>query len=99
MASYKINYHLTNCNLTAASSENYDTDGNIIHFCGKAVDGCYFLPNDGDYNYISRLSSGQTKITNFNLSRVSSSDDAKVINGSIDGISSNGKYFSKRFMI
>lgn len=96
MASYKINYHLTNCNTTAASSENYDTDGNIIHFCGKAVDGCYFLPNDGDYNYISRLSGGSTKITHFNLSRVSASDDRKVINGDIDGISSDGKYFSKR---
>jgi hypothetical protein len=96
MASYKINYHLTNCSTTAASSENYDTDGNIIHFCGKAVDGCYFLPNDGDYNYISRLSSGTTKITHFNLSRVSASDDAKVVSGSIDGISSDGKYFSKR---
>lgn len=96
MASYKINYHLTNCNTTAASSENYNTDGNIIYFCGKAVDGCYFLPNDGDYNYISRLSSGTTKITRFNLSRVSASDDAKVISGIIDGISSDGKYFSKR---
>ena len=96
MASYKINYHLTNCSTTAASSENYDTDGNIVHFCGKAVDGCYFLPNDGDYNYISRLSSGTTKITKFNLPRVSASDDAKVVSGSIDGISSDGKYFSKR---
>ena len=96
MASYKINYHLTNCTTTAASSENYDTDGNIIHFCGKAVDGCHFLPEDGDYNYISRLSSGTTKVTHFNLSRVSASDDSKVISGSIDGISSDGKYFSKR---
>lgn len=96
MASYKINYHLTNCNTTAASSENYDTDGNIIHFCGKAVDGCYFLPNDGDYNYISRLSGGSTKVTKFNLSRVSARDDEKVINGNIDGISSDGKYLSKR---
>lgn len=96
MASYKINYHLTNCNTTAASSENYDTDGNIIHFCGKAVDGCYFFPNDGDYNYISRLSGGSTKITKFNISRVSASDDNKVINGDIDGISSDGRYFSKR---
>lgn len=96
MASYKINYHLTNCNTTAASSENYDTDGNIIRFCGKAVDGCYFLPNDGDYNYISRLSGGSTKFTKFNLSRVSASDNEKVIKGDIDGISSDGKYFSKR---
>lgn len=96
MASYKINYHPTNCTTTAASSENYDTDGSIISFCGKAVNGCYFLPNDGDYNYISRLSDGSTKITKFNLSRVSSSDDYKVIKGNIDGISSDGKYFSKR---
>lgn len=96
MASYKINYHLTNCSTTAASSENYDTDGNIIRFCGKAVDGCHFLPNDGDYNYISRLSSGTTKVTHFNLSRVSASDDSNVVNGTIDGISSDGKYFSKR---
>lgn len=96
MASYKINYHLTNCTTTAASSENYDTDGNIIHFCGKAVDGCHFLPNDSDYNYISRLSSGTTKITHFNLSRVSADDDRKVISGDIDGISSDGKYLSKR---
>lgn len=96
MASYKINYHLTNCTTTAVSSENYDTDGNIIKFCGKAVDGCYFLPNDGDYNYISRLSGGTTKITRFKLSRVSASDNSKVISGDIDGISSDGKYFSKR---
>lgn len=96
MASYKINYHLTNCTTTAASSTNYDTEGNIIHFCGKAVEGCRFLPSDGDYNYISRLSSGTTKITRFNLQRVSSSDNAKVISGDIDGISSDGKYFSKR---
>lgn len=96
MASYKINYHLTNCTTTKASSVNYDTDGNIIHFCGKAVDGCHFLPNDGDYNYISRLSNGSTKVTKFNLSRVSAGDDSKVISGSIDGISSDGKYFSKR---
>lgn len=98
MASYKINYHLTNCTTTAASSENYDTDGNIVNFCGKAADGCYFLPNDGDYNYISRLSNGTTKITSFNLSRASASDDIKIINGSIDGISSDGKYFSKRLL-
>jgi hypothetical protein len=96
MTSYKINYHLTNCNTTTTSSENYDTDGNIIKFCGKAADGCYFLPNDGDYNYISRLSSGTTKVTKFNLSRVSASDNSKVMSGSIDGISSDGKYFSKR---
>lgn len=96
MSSYKINYHLTNCNTTSVSSENYDTDGNIIHFCGKAADGCYFLPNDGDNCYISRLSNGSTKITKFNLSKVSGSDDAEVKSGNIDGISSDGKYFSKR---
>lgn len=96
MASYKINYHLTNCTTTTVSSVNYDTDGNTINFCGKAVDGCYFLPNDGENNYISRMKSGSLTVTKFNLTRVSASDDAKVINGSIDGITSDGKYFSKR---
>lgn len=98
MASYKINYHLTNCTTTDISSENYDTDGNIVNFCGKAVEGCYFLPDDGEYNYISRLRDGSTTIDKLNLSRVSASNDLKVINGSIDGISSDGKYFSKRLM-
>lgn len=96
MASYKINYHLTNCTTTEVSSTNYDTDGNFIYFCGKAVDGCYFLPQDGENNYISRMKSGSISITKFNLSRVSASDDRKVINGSMDGITSDGKYFSKR---
>lgn len=96
MASYKINYHLTNCTTTAVSSVNYDNEGNTVNFCGKAVDGCYFLPNDGDNNYITRMKSGSSTITKFSLSKVSPSDDAKVISGSIDGISSDGKYFSKR---
>jgi hypothetical protein len=96
MASYKINYHLTNCTTTEVSSVNYDTDGNIIHFCGKAVDGCYFLPNDDENNYISRMKSGSLTVTKINLSRVSASDNNKVINGDIDGITSDGKYFSKR---
>lgn len=96
MASYKINYHLTNCNITAVSSENYDTEGDIICFCGKAVDGCYFLPQDGDNNYISRSFNGSPRITNFNLNRVSSGEDSKIVSGVIDGISSDGKYFSKR---
>lgn len=96
MASYKINYHLTNCTTTAVSSVNYDNEGNTINFCGKAVDGCYFLPNDGENNYISRMKSGSSTVTKFNLTKVSASDDAKVISGSIDGISSDGKYLSKR---
>ena len=96
MASYKINYHLTNCTTTEVSSVNYDTDGNAIYFCGKAADGCYFLANDGENNYISRMKSGSLAVTKFNVSKVSASDDAKVKSGYIDGISSDGKYFSKR---
>lgn len=96
MAQYPINYHLTNCNTTTLSSENYNTDDDIVYFAVKAVDGCYFLPSDGTYNYISRLSGGSIKVTNFNLTKVSASDDSKVINGSIDGITSDGKYLTKR---
>lgn len=96
MAQYKINYHLTNCNTTTLSSVNYNTDSDIVFFAAKAVDGCYFLPSDGDYNYISRLSGGSTKVTHFNLTKVSASDNNKVISGAIDGITSDGKYLTKR---
>lgn len=96
MAQYKINYHLTNCNTTTLSSANYNTDGDIVYFAAKAADGCYFLPSDGDYNYISRLSSGSTKVTHFNLTKVSASDNNKVISGAMDGITSDGKYLTKR---
>lgn len=98
MASYKINYHLTNCTTTEISSTNYDTENNVIHFCGKAVDGCYFLPQDGNNNYISRMKSGSITITHFNVPRVSASDNTKVINGDVDGITSDGKYLSKRLV-
>jgi hypothetical protein len=96
MASYKINYHLKNCTTTSISSVNYDTDGEYTAFCAKAVDGCYFLPQDGNNNYISRMFNSSVRITNFNLERLPASDDSKVINGLIDGISSDGKYLSKR---
>lgn len=96
MASYKINYQLTNCTTTSVSSVNYDNEGSIINFCGKAVDGCNFLQNDGENNYISRMKSGSLTVTKFNLSRVSASEDEQVKSCSIDGISSDGKYFSKR---
>ena len=98
MASYKINYHLTNCNTTTLSSVNYNTDGDIVYFAAKAADGCYFLQSDGDYNYISRLSGGSTKVTHFNLQKVSASDNNKVISGAVDGITSDGKYLSKRLI-
>lgn len=98
MASYKINYHLTNCTTTEVSSINYDNEGNTVRFCGKAVDGCYFLPDDGENNYISRMKAGSLTVTKFNLSRVPASDDSKIINGYIDGISSDGKYFSMRMV-
>lgn len=68
----------------------------LFSFCGKAVDGCYFLPNDGDNNYISRMRNGSVAVTNFNLQKVSPSDNGKVINAELDGITSDGKYFSKR---
>lgn len=42
------------------------------------------------------MKSGSSTVTKFNLTKVSASDDAKVISGSIDGISSDGKYLSKR---
>lgn len=99
MTTYKINYHLTQCQKTSASSETYANDtATLARFCAKAEDGCYFLPNDGDHNYISRKKDGKVEVTKFAEAKVTPSNDHSVINGEMDGITSDGKYFSHRML-
>lgn len=99
MATYKINYHLTQCQKTSVSSETYANDtATLARFCAKAEDGCYFLPNDGEHNYISRHKNGIVEVTKFTETKVSPSNDNSVIAGEMDGITSDGKYFSHRML-
>ena len=99
MATYNIVLDLVRCT-DNNSSKNYTNNNETwAIFAAKAVDGCEFKENDGDNFYITRMFNGSTKKTPFNVTKVSSSNDQKVINGEIDGITSDGKYICRRVTV
>ena len=99
MATYNINLDLVRC-IDNNSSKTYTNNNETwAIFAAKAVDGCEFKENDGDNFYITRMFNGSTKTTPFNVTKVSSSNDQKVINGEIDGITSDGKYICRRVTV
>lgn len=62
----------------------------------KAVDGCYFVENDGSNNFF--IYNGNKNFP-LNLEKVSSADDQKVIDGELTGITSDGKYACRRLRL
>lgn len=99
MATYTIKLELFQCTDNNSSTAYTNDDSELAIFAAKAVDGCTFKKNDGENFYVSRLFNGSTKVTNFNVTKVSASENQKVINGEIDGITSDGKYICKRVTI
>ena len=99
MATYNINLDLVRCTDNNSSNEYVNNNETWAIFAAKAVDGCTFKENDGDNFYITRMFNGSTKKTPFNVTKVSSSNDQKVINGEIDGITSDGKYICRRVTV
>lgn len=99
MAVFPIKLDLVNCTDNNLSTEYVNNNDTWAIFAAKAVDGCEFKENDGDNFYITRMFTGSTKKTPFNVTKVSSSNDQKVINGEIDGITSDGKYICRRVAI
>lgn len=94
MAEYNVNYHFDNCT-DNGSSATYSTDAKTYwKVLAKAVDGCTFKEKDTANCYFYRTKSGVKTTTTISVTKVSSSQDAKVISGDIDGITSDGKYFS-----
>lgn len=99
MATFPIKLELFQC-IDNNSSTSYVNDASQhAIFAAKAVDGCTFKENDGSNFYISRLFNNETKVTEFNVTKVSESEDQKVISGEIDGITSDGKYICKRVTV
>lgn len=96
MATFPIKLELFQCTDNNSSTSCVNDASEHAIFAAKAVDGCTFKENDGEHFYISRLFNGETKVTNFNVTKVSASEDQKVINGEIDGITSDGKYICRR---
>lgn len=99
MAVFPIKLDLVNCTYNNSSKEYVNNNDTWAIFAAKAVDGCEFKENDGDNFYISRKFSGSTRKTPFNVTKVSSSNDQQVINGEIDGITSDGKYICRRVTV
>ena len=99
MATYNINLDLVRCTDNNSSKTYTNNNETWAIFAAKAVDGCEFKENDGDNFYITRMFNGSTKTTPFNVTKVNSSNDQKVINGEIDGITSDGKYICRRVTV
>ena len=99
MATYNINLDLVRCTDNNSSKTYTNNNETWAIFAAKAVDGCEFKENDGANFYITRMFNGSTKKTEFNVTKVSSSNDQQVINGEIDGITSDGKYICRRVTV
>ena len=90
---YNISYTFTRCT-DNGSSDSYTNDFVTYSVLkAKAVDGCYFVENDGSNNFF--IFNGDQTFA-INNEKVSSADDHKVINGELTGITSDGKYFCRR---
>lgn len=91
---YPIKYTFTRC-IDNGSSTTYTNDFTTYSLLkAKAVDGCTFVENDGDNNFCE-YNNGSQHVA-FNIEKVSSSDDQKVIDGELTGITSDGKYICRR---
>ena len=99
MAEYNVKLKLVNCT-DNNSSKTYTNDAQTYAvFAAKANDGHEFKENDGDNFYISRLYDGDTKVTPFNVTKVSPDLNQKVIDGLENGITSDGKYICRRVTV
>lgn len=95
-STYNLTYTFTRCT-NNGSSDKYTNDFVTYSILkAKAVDGCYFVENDGDHNFF--IYNGNLNFP-LNFEKVSSADDQKVINGELTGITSDGKYCCRRLRL
>lgn len=92
-STYNITYSFTRCT-NNGSSDTYTNDFVTYSVLkAKAVDGCYFVENDGSNNFF--IYNGNQNYP-LNFEKVSRADDQKVIDGELTGITSDGKYACRR---
>lgn len=95
-STYNLTYTFTRCT-NNGSSDTYTNDFVTYSVLkAKAVDGCYFVENDGSNNFFI-YNGNQTFALDFK--KVSSADDQKVIDGELTGITSDGKYCCRRLRL
>lgn len=92
-STYNLTFTFTRCT-DNGSSDTYTNDFVTYTILkAKAVDGCYFVENDGSNNFF--IYNGNQNFP-LNFEKVSSADDQKVIDGELTGITSDGKYACRR---
>lgn len=95
-STYNISYTFTRC-ANNGSSDTYTNDFVTYSILkAKAVDGCYFVENDGSHNFF--IYNGNQNFP-LNFEKVSRADDQKVIDGELTGITSDGKYACRRLRL
>lgn len=95
-STYNLTYTFTRCT-DNGSSDTYTNDFVTYSVLkAKAVDGCYFVENDGSNNFF--IYNGNQNFP-LNFEKVSSADDQKVIDGELTGITSDGKYACRRLRL
>lgn len=95
-STYNLTYTFTRCT-NNGSSDTYTNDFVTYSILkAKAVDGCYFVENDGEHNFF--IYNGN-QIFTLDFEKVSSADDQKVIDGELTGITSDGKYCCRRLRL
>jgi hypothetical protein len=95
-STYNLTYTFTRCT-NNGSSNTYTND--FVRYSvlkAKAIDGCYFVENDGSNNFF--IYNGNKNFP-LNFEKVSSADDQKVIDGELTGITSDGKYACRRLRL
>lgn len=98
MATYNINYSFERC-ADRGSDKTFVNDGStLLHIKAEAVNGCFFVENDSkckiDLFYKDRWMS-----VYMNLSKVSPEEDQLVINGKKSGITSDGTFLYRSFVL
>lgn len=95
-STYNLTYTFTRCT-DNGSSDTYTNDFVTYSILkAKAVDGCYFVENDGSNNFF--IYNGDQNFP-LDFKKVSSADDQKVIDGELTGITSDGKYACRRLRL
>lgn len=95
-STFNVTYTFTRCT-DNGSSDTYTNDFvTYLVLKAKAVDGCYFVENDGSNNFF--IYNGNLNFP-LNFEKVSSADDQKVIDGELAGITSDGKYVCRRLRL
>lgn len=96
-STFNVSLNLTHCT-DEGSSATYTNDFTTYSVVkAKAVNGCYFIPNDNAHQSIEYHYQGNPANAGMRLKQVTSDEDAKVISGDLSGITSDGLYLCYRY--